>query len=51
VTFGIAQQFRGAHFLSHDLWTAMICWTVAFGLYRVFQRGSLRPNHPGVAGN
>lgn len=49
VIFGIAQQFRGAHFLSHDLWTAMICWTVAFGLYRVFQRGSLRRSHPGVA--
>lgn len=54
--FGIAQQFRGAHFLSHDLWTAMICWTVAFGLYRLFlyrlfQRGNLRRSHPGVAAN
>ncbi len=38
VLFGIAQQFRGAHFISHDLWTAMICWAVAFGLYRVFLR-------------
>ena len=24
--FGIAQQIRGAHFLSHDLWTLAICW-------------------------
>ena len=24
--FGLSQQLRGAHFLSHDLWTAMICW-------------------------
>lgn len=40
VIFGIAQQFRGAHFISHDLWTAMICWMVAFGLYRAFQRGA-----------
>ncbi len=31
--FGITQQLRGAHFLSHDLWTAMICWTVALLVY------------------
>lgn len=23
---GIAQQFRGAHFLSHDITTALLCW-------------------------
>ncbi len=23
---GIAQQLRGAHFMSHTLWTAWICW-------------------------
>ncbi|MCE7521382.1 phosphatase PAP2 family protein [Vreelandella titanicae] len=34
LTFGITQQFRGAHFLSHDLWTVMICWTVSFVLSR-----------------
>lgn len=31
--FGFAQQLRGAHFLSHDLWTLVTCWTVALGLY------------------
>jgi membrane-associated PAP2 superfamily phosphatase len=31
--FGIAQQLRGAHFLSHDLWTAAICWATALGLF------------------
>ena len=36
--FGVAQQLRGAHFLSHDLWTAMLCWLVALGLYRVLAR-------------
>lgn len=36
--FGIAQQLRGAHFLSHDLWTAAICWMSALGLYRAFFR-------------
>ena len=41
LVFGIAQQIRGAHFVSHDLWTAMLCWMVAFGLYRVFQRNNV----------
>ena len=27
--FGGIQQLRGAHFLSHDLWTLGICWLVA----------------------
>lgn len=29
VIFGVSQQLRGAHFLSHDLWTLVISWTVA----------------------
>jgi len=33
--FGIAQQLRGAHFLSHDLWTLCLSWTVAVLLYRL----------------
>ena len=28
--FGIAQQLRGAHFMSHTLWTGWICWVVAW---------------------
>ena len=35
LTFGITQQVRGAHFLSHDLWTIMICWSVSFVLSRI----------------
>jgi membrane-associated PAP2 superfamily phosphatase len=27
---GIAQQLRGAHFMSHTLWTAWLCWMAAF---------------------
>lgn len=27
--FGVTQQLRGAHFLSHDLWTLMLCWTIS----------------------
>jgi membrane-associated PAP2 superfamily phosphatase len=33
LSFGIAQQSRGAHFLSHDLWSAMLVWVVATTLY------------------
>lgn len=25
---GLGQQLRGAHYMSHTLWTAWICWTV-----------------------
>lgn len=35
LVFGITQQLRGAHFLSHDLWSLAISWTVAVGLYLV----------------
>ncbi|KAB7764595.1 phosphatase PAP2 family protein [Xanthomonas maliensis] len=33
--FGIAQQLRGAHFLSHDLWSLAVCWLTALALYAV----------------
>ncbi len=26
LTFGVAQQLRGAHYLSHDVWALAICW-------------------------
>lgn len=28
-TIGLAQQIRGAHYLSHTLWTGWICWIIA----------------------
>lgn len=31
---GVAQQLRGAHFMSHTLWTGFICWCIAFGMDR-----------------
>ncbi len=31
--FGIAQQSRGAHFFSHDLWSACITWIVSLSVY------------------
>lgn len=36
--FGVSQQLRGAHFLSHDLWTLAICWMVSLALYLLIQR-------------
>ncbi|MDF1484611.1 phosphatase PAP2 family protein [Ramlibacter sp. H39-3-26] len=27
---GLAQQARGAHFMSHTLWTGWLCWTTAW---------------------
>ncbi|MEG2805951.1 phosphatase PAP2 family protein [Stenotrophomonas sp.] len=35
--FGLAQQLRGAHFASHDLWTLATCWLIALALYGVIQ--------------
>lgn len=35
--FGVDQQLRGAHFLSHDLWTAFICWVIAVFLFWAFR--------------
>ncbi len=35
--FGIAQQLRGAHFLSHDLMTIALCW-LATGVLAVAMR-------------
>lgn len=33
VVFGLAQQLRGAHFISHDLWTLAVCWFYSLTLY------------------
>ncbi len=42
--FGAAQQLRGAHFLSHDIWTLYICWMSAtlcfFYLFRLPKRSA-----------
>lgn len=31
--FGIAQQARGAHFVSHDLWSAILAWMIPLTVY------------------
>lgn len=35
LALGIAQQMRGAHYMSHTLWTAWLCWVVALAIDRV----------------
>ena len=38
---GLTQQLRGAHFMSHTLWTAWVCWTtaaLAWGLQQAVMR-------------
>ena len=37
--FALSQELRGAHFLSHDLTTIMLCWGVALVVFTV-RRGS-----------
>ena len=38
IILGVAQQIRGAHFISHDLWTLAICWFYSLGLFLLFFR-------------
>jgi membrane-associated PAP2 superfamily phosphatase len=41
LTFGLAQQSRGAHFVSHDLWSAFLVWTITLSVYAFAFRGRL----------
>ena len=38
--FGVSQQLRGAHFISHDLWAFALCWGTTVAVYRLFWPGS-----------
>ena len=44
--FAYAQWSRGAHFFSHDLWSAAICWGATLLLYRWAFRGRPWPRQP-----
>ncbi|MEO7774224.1 MAG: phosphatase PAP2 family protein, partial [Steroidobacteraceae bacterium] len=37
-TFAFGQEARGAHFLSHDLWSAFIAWLTCLALYTLARR-------------
>ncbi|MEP6792045.1 MAG: phosphatase PAP2 family protein [Ramlibacter sp.] len=44
LVLGLAQQVRGAHFMSHTLWTGWLCWTTAWlvdsQLFPAFRRAA-----------
>ncbi|MDB5850705.1 MAG: phosphatidic acid phosphatase [Rhodoferax sp.] len=39
---GISQQLRGAHFMSHTLWSGLICWCTAWALDALLNTLDLR---------
>ncbi len=41
--FSFAQQARGAHFISHDVWSAAIAWTICLALYARARPGLIPP--------
>jgi membrane-associated PAP2 superfamily phosphatase len=43
VLFSFAQEARGAHFLSHDLASAVLVWTIQLGLYTLMIRRRAAP--------
>ena len=38
VVYGAAQLVRGAHYPSHTLWSAWLCWTVSAAAYHLLRR-------------
>jgi len=38
LVFGWGQQMRGAHYLSHNLWTAWICWSIGWAVDALTRR-------------
>ncbi|PHV12136.1 phosphatase PAP2 family protein [Chitinimonas sp. BJB300] len=46
MALGWGQQLRGAHFLSHTLWSAWVCWAMCLVLFTVLQ-----PTRPNKAAN
>lgn len=46
--FGIGQQLRGAHFLSHDVAALAVCWLVALALFAAFRARA--PRTPVIGG-
>ena len=42
LVLGWVQMMRGAHYLSHSLWTAWICWAVAAASFHVTRPSNVR---------
>jgi len=50
LVLGLAQQMRGAHFSSHTLWTAWLCWCVAWVMDAVCTHLNCKPLDAGMTG-
>ncbi|RSZ33262.1 MULTISPECIES: phosphatase PAP2 family protein [unclassified Variovorax] len=48
LVLGVSQQLRGAHYMSHTLWTAWVCWTVGFAIDAAVTRFGSRASRPAV---
>lgn len=44
LVLGFAQQIRGAHFISHDLWTLAVCWFNSLALYLFMFKNTFKVN-------
>jgi membrane-associated PAP2 superfamily phosphatase len=42
LALGLSQQLRGAHYMSHTLWTAWICWVTGFAIDALVREASKR---------
>ncbi len=54
LALGVTQQMRGAHYMSHTLWTAWVCWVVGFAIdvaVTRFNPQTLKPVVPAHAGS
>lgn len=40
---GVSQQWRGAHFMSHTLWSGWLCWCLGWALDAACNRASRNP--------
>lgn len=47
---GWGQQMRGAHFLSHTLWSAWVCWAVCLILFSLLFRADVAKTESSVGG-
>lgn len=40
LVLGLVQQIRGAHFISHDVWSLALCWFYSLALFLAFFKSS-----------
>jgi membrane-associated PAP2 superfamily phosphatase len=43
LVYGLTQELRGAHFLSHDMVSIALCWFVSYAVFRLGFRGLRSP--------